>query len=127
MQRITSSRIRFHGDYHLGETLFTGKDWVIIDFEGDLRRPISERRIKRSPLRDVCAMMRSFHYVAHAVSYGKVPGITPESHPESELEKWAEIWNRWVGTCFLQAYLQEAGKAEFIPHSRPSRRVCFRS
>jgi maltose alpha-D-glucosyltransferase / alpha-amylase len=117
-RRITASRIRYHGDFHLGETLFTGKDWMIIDFEGDPRRPVSERRIKRSALRDVCAMMRSFHYVAHAVTYGKVPGITPESHPESELVKWAEIWNRWVGTCFLQSYLAEAGQSDFVPQSR---------
>ena len=50
-QRIDASRIRIHGDYHLAQALYTGKDFVLIDFEGDLARPLSERRIKRSPLR----------------------------------------------------------------------------
>jgi maltose alpha-D-glucosyltransferase/alpha-amylase len=116
--RVSTSRIRYHGDFHLGEVLFTGKDWVIVDFEGDPRRPTSERRIKRSGMRDVAAMMRSFHYIAHAVSYGRVPGITPESHPLSELQGWAELWHRWVGAYFLQTYLREAGTSEFLPQTR---------
>ena len=117
-QRINALRIRYHGDLHLGEVLFTGKDWIIIDFEGDARRPTSERRIKRSALRDVCAMMRSLHYVAHAASYGRVPGINPGAHSPADLQRWAEIWHRWVSTAFLQAYLKQAGKAEFVPQTR---------
>ena len=116
--RINTFRIRFHGDFHLGEVLFTGKDWVVIDFEGDPRRPPSERRIKRSGLRDVAAMMRSFHYIAHAVSYGRVPGITPEAHPLLELQSWAEMWHRWVSAYFLQAYLRESASGDFVPRSR---------
>ncbi|MGH9522585.1 MAG: maltose alpha-D-glucosyltransferase, partial [Terriglobales bacterium] len=92
--------------------------WFIVDFEGDVRRPPSERRIKRSALRDVCAMMRSFHYIAHAVSFGHVPGISPEAHPLRELHAWAELWHRWVSACFVHAYLREAGNAEFVPQNR---------
>ena len=77
--------------YHLGQVLFTGKDFVIIDFEGEPERPVSERRIKASPLRDVAGMLRSLHYVSHAALRGKTPTLFVES-ASIPIEQWATFW-----------------------------------
>src|SRR5205823_2668311 len=67
---MTGFRIRVHGNYHLGELLHVGTEFQVIDFEGDADRPLSERRIKRSPLVDVASLVRSFQYVALGPLYG---------------------------------------------------------
>jgi len=112
-RRLNTVRIRVHGDYHLGQVLYTGKDFFIIDFEGEPARPLSERRIKRSPLRDVAGMLRSFHYVSYAALFGQVPGIRPEDFPA--LEPWARSWSIWVCLAFLKAYLAVAKEEPFLP------------
>jgi maltose alpha-D-glucosyltransferase/alpha-amylase len=115
---IPTVRMRCHGDYHLGQVLYTGKDVVIIDFEGEPARTLSERRLKRSALIDVAGMIRSFGYAVHTVLY-RAAGeavIRPEDVPV--LAPWARFWEQWAGSAFLRAYLQQAADAPFVPRAR---------
>jgi maltose alpha-D-glucosyltransferase/alpha-amylase len=113
--RIEGLRIRTHGDYHLGQVLYTGNDFVIIDFEGEPARPLSERRIKRSALRDVAGMLRSFHYAPYAVLYGAAPGSYVRPEDLDRLEAGAQFWYRWVSAAFLRAYLAASAGAAHLP------------
>jgi len=116
-RRITGFRIRIHGDYHLGQILRSGNDFVIIDFEGEPSRPLSERRIKRSALRDVAGMLRSFHYAPHAVIFGQAQGTVMRDEDAAKLENGARFWHRWVGAAFLRAYLAESAGSRHLPGS----------
>jgi maltose alpha-D-glucosyltransferase/alpha-amylase len=120
--RVRTVRIRHHGDYHLGQVLFTGKDFYIIDFEGEPARSLSARRIKRSPLRDVAGMLRSFHYAASAVRFGLVPGVYPHFKDDETLEYWIGFWYLNAGAAFLKGYFDTAGDAPFIPETEEDRR-----
>jgi maltose alpha-D-glucosyltransferase / alpha-amylase len=103
---ISAHRIRCHGDYHLGQVLFTGGDFVIVDFEGEPLRPLPERRLKRWASKDVAGMLRSFTYAAEAaaVEFG---------------EEWAER----ASTAFLRAYWEAAGSAPFASAKAEERRL----
>lgn len=108
----TAMLTRIHGDYHLGQVLFTGSDFVIIDFEGEPARPLEERRRKRSPLQDVAGMMRSFHYAAWSSL------LDHSADPSLSLRDWAGYWQKWVSVAFLKAYREIAGRSCFIPAGR---------
>jgi maltose alpha-D-glucosyltransferase/alpha-amylase len=115
--KMEGMRIRIHGDYHLGQVLYTGKDFVIIDFEGEPARPLGERRIKRSPVRDVAGMIRSFHYAAYTALFGQTLGAVRPENP-AFLEPWVLFWYLWVSSSFLRAYLEAAGDSGLLPKGR---------
>ncbi|NIP80661.1 MAG: alpha-amylase, partial [Gemmatimonadetes bacterium] len=97
---------------------FTGRDFIIIDFEGEPARPLTERRLKRSALSDVAGMLRSFHYAAYtALADEHLRGMARAGQLE-DLDRWARFWAAWASAAFLRAYLDEAGEggtAPFLP------------
>src|SRR4051812_34039210 len=123
---IDARRIRCHGDLHLGQVLFTGKDFVIIDFEGEPERPVSERHIKASPLRDVAGMLRSFHYAAHAALRGQSQPIVSQ-HANVPIERWATYWSTWVSATFLRGYLAAAMAGGFLPKEESQLHILLRA
>jgi len=112
---LGEQRIRCHGDYHLGQVLYTGDDFWIIDFEGEPARSLVERRRKRSPLADVAGMLRSFHYAV----YGQLTTDMADSQVRPVdvpvLEPWAAVWYAWVGAAFLEAYLSAMAQGRLLP------------
>ena len=95
-RRVPAARIRLHDDLRLEQILYTGKDFIFVGFGGRADRPLSERRIKRPPLRDVAGLLLSFEYAAHAVLFDQVPGVTSRPETAPSLAFWAGYWRDWV-------------------------------
>ncbi|MBF0519742.1 MAG: putative maltokinase [Nitrospirae bacterium] len=113
--KITASKIRIHGDYHLGQVLWRGNEFVIIDFEGEPLRSLSDRRLKRSPLRDLAGMIRSLHYAP----YSTLLKTAIFTHKDIlELTPWADLWYFYISGIFLSSYLDRVKTTEFIPSGR---------
>jgi maltose alpha-D-glucosyltransferase/alpha-amylase len=122
-QHFTVTRIRCHGDLHLGQILQTGKDFAIIDFEGEPARALTERRRKRSALRDVAGMLRSFHYAAFSSMLENLRAGSFSPSVLDALGPWARLWQIWVSWAFLKGYLKAGDGANFVPHDRDELRV----
>ena len=105
-------KTRVHGDYHLGQVLRSDGDFVILDFEGEPARSVEERREKRSPLKDVVGMLRSFDYAAYAALFEFT-----KSRPDEfdRLEPWARLWQIWTSAVFWREYRAASGRAPHLP------------
>ncbi len=109
------SRIRTHGDYHLGQVLHTaGDDFMVIDFEGEPARPLEERRQKSSPLRDVAGMVRSFSYAAATLA-SRAPKLDAATR-----ELRGARWERDVRAAYLEGYLAGRRRAPLLPRDEPN-------
>jgi maltose alpha-D-glucosyltransferase/alpha-amylase len=120
--KMSGLRIRTHGDLHLGHILYTGKSFVVTDFNGLEVLTLGERRRKRSPLRDLAWMVRSFHIAAFRRLFD------PASVREADVDAarpWAVHWSSWASAAFLDAYLTKAAGAPFLPTDRDQSAVLF--
>ena len=111
-------RIRVHGDLHLGQVLFTGRDYVFVDFEGEPSRSLGERRLKRSPMRDVAGMLRSYQYAGYSAVDDLISRGVVELESGTEMEDYqrsATRWAYWTSISFLGGYLPVAADAGLLP------------
>jgi maltokinase len=102
--------IRTHGDYHLGQTMLSDRGWVILDFEGEPARPLPERRLKRSPLRDVAGMLRSFSYVTAGARLLRGVDVAGD-------------WEDRARDAFLEGYFDRVEPSLLPPGEAPTRQL----
>ena len=113
---VTRQKIRIHGDYHLGQTVFADGEFYILDFEGEPARPVAERRLHDYALRDVAGMLRSLAYAAYAPLSGSLPRTNghTDGHADGPLGPWAEHLVHWCNRIFVDAYFGTAGDVDFL-------------
>ncbi len=122
--RLSCLKTRIHGDFHLGQVLYTGKDFQFVDFEGESERTIGDRRLKRSCLRDVAGMLLSLQHAAYFALEEQLAHI----QPDPELTSWGEAWIMAAWNEFLQAYLETVHGASLAPLDRNAQHIllaCF--
>jgi maltose alpha-D-glucosyltransferase/alpha-amylase len=112
-------KTRIHGDYHLGQVLCQGSDFVILDFEGEPARSLAERRAKDSPLRDVAGMLRSFDYAAHAALFER----SASDQANGDYRQRARAWQQATSAAYLRGYFGVAEGASFLPPDDVARRA----
>ncbi|MGA9291483.1 MAG: maltose alpha-D-glucosyltransferase [Ignavibacteriaceae bacterium] len=120
--KINAKRIRIHGDFHLRQILFTGKDFIITNFEGPSSMPFSERRMKRGALRDVASIIWSFHFAAFVASF------TEDIQNKAEIaksEQFASQWWLFIGNRFLNSYLDNVNHSDFLPEEKDEVQYLF--
>jgi maltose alpha-D-glucosyltransferase/alpha-amylase len=123
--RVDGQRIRVHGDLHLSHVLDVGDDVVLIDFEGDPARPLSERRLKRPALTDLASLVCSFHLAARRPAGD--PEMAPQERPDDARAAWAQAWARWMSAACIGGYRAATMGAAFLPRDETAWAVLFRS
>ncbi len=114
-QKIDAQRIRCHGDFHLGHVLYTGKDFLIVDFDGDPGVALSSRRVKRSPLADVAAMIHSLETAGTMAVRLHLKSGVAKAEAAYAWQQAAEFWSKWTSSAFLRAYLANDAARELLP------------
>ncbi|UZR95916.1 maltose alpha-D-glucosyltransferase [Chondrinema litorale] len=113
--KIDTLKTRIHGNLHLGNVLFTGKDFYINDFEGDATRAFSEKRLKKSPLKDIASLLRSFHYAAYNAIFHKGV-VRTEDIPF--LKEWSDKWYKYVANRMLNSYYENMHDMAILPEEK---------
>ncbi len=111
-RRLYSMKIRIHGNYHLGHFLVDGREFILKDFEGSANKPMSERRIKRSPLRDVASMIHSIYW---GTAYALHRYLKVQQKELSILDPWADTWFAHLSDIFVRAYRETAAPLNLVP------------
>jgi maltose alpha-D-glucosyltransferase/alpha-amylase len=120
-QKIKAVTSRIHGDFHLGEILFTGKDFAIVDYEGTPEKSLSEKRLKRSPLFDVATLINSLYTAAYTPILEQKDSLSPED--TLLLETWLAQWHSYYANIFFTEYRDTVQKSNIIPENETSLRV----
>src|SRR5262249_29007604 len=118
--QVQAQKTRFHGDFHLGQVLVVKNDFFIIDFEGEPARPLTDRRRKSSPLRDVAGMIRSFDY-ASFTAVRQLAEARPTAAPR--MTQLAEAWRVRAVDGFRAAYRKAMRGCAAYPVSKTQART----
>ena len=120
--KIQASIIRTVGELHLARVLHTGKDFVLHELSGDEDRPLGERRIKRSPLRDVASLLRSIALAAHSPLLKDTAQMNLAPTQLPVVEKWLQVWAAWSSAALLKGYVRTAADSDLLPRNADDRR-----
>ncbi len=113
--KINALKTRIHGNYKLNKLLFTGKDFIVTDFEGEVENLLSVRKLKHSPLKDVASMLGSYHYTLHR-GYMQRKEFVPVN--DDLLLPLMERWYDMISRNFIDGYISEATQYNFVPKQR---------
>jgi maltose alpha-D-glucosyltransferase/alpha-amylase len=120
---LVGQTMRVHGDYHLGQVLFTGRDFHVIDFEGEPGRSPRERMRLRSPMADVAGMLRSLHYAAFGSLMQQLPGGHIREDDRERLMPWARFFYEACAREFYSSYLATVQPIGILPDREDQRTV----